>query len=150
MGLKEQLLEDMRNAMRAKDTLRRDAVRMVLAAVQNAEIAKQADLDQAGIQSLIAREIKQRRETIEMAEKGNRPELVEKESKQVEILKAYLPKQLSGEEIEAIAREVIAELGADGLGQIGSVMRAMMGKVKGQADGRLVNEIVKKLLLSAT
>lgn len=148
MGLKEQLLEDMRNAMRAKDTLRRDAVRMVLAAVQNAEIAKQADLDEEEILSLIAKEIRQRRDAIEMFAKGNRPDLVEKESEQVEILQAYLPKQLSEGEIEAIAREVVSELGASGMGDMGSVMRATLAKVKGRADGRLVNEIARKLLSS--
>ena len=148
MGLKEQLLEDMRDAMRAKDIPRRNAIRMVRAAIQNAEIAKQADLDEEEILSLIAKEIRQRRDAIEMFAKGNRPDLVEKESEQVEILQAYLPKQLSEGEIEAIAREVVSELGASGMGDMGSVMRATLAKVKGRADGRLVNEIARKLLSS--
>lgn len=148
MGLKEQLLEDMRDAMRAKDVPRKNAVRMVRAAIQNAEIAKQAELDEEEVLSLIGREIKQRRDAIEMFAQGNRPDLVEKESIQVEILQAYLPKQLSEDEIEAIATEVISEQGASGMGAMGSVMRATLPKVKGLADGRLVSEIVRRLLSS--
>lgn len=146
MGLQEQLLEDMKSAMREKDDLRKDAIRMVRAAIQNAEIAKMAPLDETEVLSLITREVKQRREALDMFVQGGRQDLVEKEAKQIEILEAYLPKQLSQAEIEALAQEVIGETGATGMGQMGPVMRAMMERIRGQADGKAVNEIVRKLL----
>lgn len=149
MGLKEQLLEDMRTAMRQKDDTRKSAIRMVRAAIQNAEIEKLAPLDEGEVLAVIGKEVKQRREALEMYAQGGRQDLVDNEAKQIAILESYLPAQMSEAEIEAMARQVMAETGATGMAQMGQVMREMMGRVKGQADGSLVNEIVKKLLSGA-
>lgn len=146
VGLKAQLFQDLKEAMKAKDDARKNAIRMVRAAIKNAEIEKQRELDQAEIQALINKEAKQRRESIEIFTKGDRPDLVEQEAAQLTVLEAYLPQQLGESEIAQIAQEVIAELGATSMADMGAVMREMMSKLRGQADGKLINKIVREQL----
>jgi uncharacterized protein YqeY len=146
MTLKEQLMSDMQDAMRNKDELRKETLRMARAAVKNAEIQRIAELDDAGVQDVLRKEIKQRRESAEEYSRANREELASKELAEVAILEAYLPQQMSPEEIEVEVKAVIGELGASGPKDMNKVMPAAMQRLKGRADGRTVNQIVTRLL----
>ncbi len=144
--LKKKINDDVRQAMKSGDTVRRSTLRMLLAAVNNAEIAKQSPLEDADILGIIAKEVKNHQESIDAFEKGNRPDLVEKETAEQAILKAYLPAQLSRGEVVAAAKEVIAAVGAAGPGDKGRVMKELMPRLKGRADGKEINEVVTELL----
>lgn len=146
MPLKEQLANDLKEAMRAGDTLRRETLRMAMAAVHNAEIQAGHPLDDARVHDVLARQVKQRRESAEEFQKGNRLDLAEKEQAEAAILQAYLPQQLSPEEIEAEARKVIEETGAKGPADKGKVMPVIIGRLKGRAEGRTINQVVSQLL----
>ena len=146
MNLQERLASDLNDAMRAKDSLRKDALRMVRAALQNAEIEVQHQLNEQEVQQLINRDIKHREEAILLLRKANRLELVQIEEASIEVLRAYLPQQLSSEQIEKAVRDIVARLGASDPGQFSAVMREAMAQLKGQADGRIVSEIVRKVL----
>lgn len=146
MGLLERLNQDLKEAMRAGDERRKLAIRAVKTAIRNAEVEKMAPLDEDEILAVIAREAKKRRDAIEEFRRGGREDLVADEEAELAVLESYLPRQLTAEEIEAHAREVIAELQAAGQPDMGSVMRRMMADLKGRADGRLVNQIVRRLL----
>ena len=146
MPLKEQLAADLKDAMRQRDQLRRDVLRLTLAALHNAEIAVGGELDEAGILDVIAKEAKRRRESIEEFGKAGRQDLVEKEEAELAILSAYLPQQASRDEIVEAARQVIQETGASGPKDLGKVMPVLMQRFRGRADGREVNEIVRELL----
>lgn len=145
-NLKDRLNEEFRQTLRNKDTLRRDVLRLILAALKNAEIARRAQLSDGDILGLIAREVKQHEESIEAFRQGNRPDLMEKEQRELTVLLEYLPKQLTREEIIAEARKAIEEAGAKGPGDKGKVMPKIVAKLKGQADGKVINEIVSELL----
>lgn len=146
MDLRERLLADLQQAMRAKDVPRREAIRMVRAAIQNSEIALQRPLTEQEIQDVIAREIKRRNEALELFRKGGRQDLVAEEEAGLRVLAEYLPQQLSREEIVEIVRGIVRELGVSGPGAMGQVMRAAMAQLKGRADGRLINEVVREVL----
>ncbi len=146
MTLKARIDTDLKAALRSGDEVRKTALRMLMAAVRNAEIAAQKELDDDGVIGLVQREIKQRRDSIEQFEKGGRADLVAKEQAEIAALEPYLPEQLSLDEIRAIAREVIASTGAAGPGDRGKVMGPLMGRVRGKADGKLVNQVVGELL----
>ncbi len=146
MTLKARIDTDLKDALRSGDEVRKTALRMLMAAVRNAEIAAQKELDDDGVIGLVQREIKQRRDSIEQFEKGGRADLVAKEQAEIAALEPYLPEQLSLDEIRAIAREVIASTGAAGPGDRGKVMGPLMGRVRGKADGKLVNQVVGELL----
>jgi len=146
MSLSDRLMEDLKQAMRQNDAMRKDAIRMVRAAIQNTEIAKQHTLDDNEVIEVIRKEVKQRQEAIAMFAQGGRQDLVEQETKQVKILEAYLPQQMSADDIAALAKQAIAAVGAKGPADMGLVMRTLMGQLKGQADGKLVNQVVQKLL----
>ena len=139
-------MADLRQALKGGDTTRRSAIRMVIAGVKNAEIAKGAPLDDAGIIDVIAREVKQRRESIAEFSKGNRQDLVAKEEAELAILFEYLPKQMSREEIVEAARGVMEQVGARGPGDKGKVMSQLMPRLKGMADGREISDVVSELL----
>ncbi|MHB9031658.1 MAG: GatB/YqeY domain-containing protein [Anaerolineae bacterium] len=141
-------MSDLREAMRANDSVRKDAIRMLRAAIINAEIAAQHPLDDAQIQQLIARDIKHREETIELLERANRSELIQIEKASIQVLQDYLPQQMNREQVEQVVQDVIIKLGATNISQLGAVMREAMAQLKGQADGRLVNEIVRHNLTS--
>jgi uncharacterized protein YqeY len=143
MTLKEHLMEDMKDAMRSGDELRRDTIRMARTAVKNAEINKMAELDDAGVQDVLRKEIKQRRESADEYEKGNRIDLADKERAEASLLEAYLPTQMGVEEIEAEVRGIIADIGSK---EMSKVMPAVMQKLRGRAEGRVVNQVVTKVL----
>ena len=146
MSLKDQLIEDLKQAMRQGDERRRSTLRLVMAAIKNAEIEKRRELDEGDLLAILAKEAKQRHESIAQFEKGGRQDLVDQENAELQILLAYLPEQWSREEIEAKARETIEEVGATSPAQMGQVMRLLMPMMKGKADGKLVNQVVRELL----
>ena len=151
MGLREQLMADLKEAMRARDEARKRTIRSVIAAIKQAETqldasGQRVSLDDAGILALIAKQAKERQESIDAFQSGGRDDLVAREEADLAILEAYLPRQLNQEEIKAEAREVIDEVGASGLQDIGKVMKPLMVRLRGRADGRLANQIVRELL----
>ncbi len=146
MGLKERLREDMKEALKAKDKVKLSTIRMINSLIKNAEIEKRGELTDEEIVQLLMKYAKQRRESIEMYEKGGRQDLVEKEKAELTVVESYLPKQMTKEEIREIVKEAIEETGASSLKDIGKVMKVVMPKVRGRADGSLVNKIVRDLL----
>ncbi len=148
MTLKEQLNADLRDAMRSGETTRRDTLRMLLSAVHNAEIQNRKDLDDAGITAVITREVKQRRESIAEFRKANRTDLVESEEAELAVLSAYLPPQMSREEIVEAAQRVIQQVGASGPADKGKVMPVIMAELRGKADGSEINAVVTEQLAS--
>jgi len=144
--LKQKLVEDLKQALRGGDKVRRSVIRLVMAAIKNAEIARQITLEDADILGVIAKEARQRRESIEAFRQGNRQDLVTQEEAELVILQQYLPQQMSREEIIAEARRVIEEVGARGPGDKGKVMPKLIAKLKGKADGREINAVVTELL----
>ena len=147
MSLRDRLTEDLKQAMKARDQLRMDVIRMIKAAVINKEVELKKDLDDAEMSRVMATLIKQRRESVEQFEKANRTELAEKERKEITIIETYLPKALSPEELEDIVASIITELGAHSLKELGAVMKAVMARLAGQAiDGKQVSDLVKAKL----
>jgi len=132
--------------MRARDELRMLVLRSLLSSMNYAEIAKQKKLDDGGVIEVIGKEIKQRKESIEAYEKGNRSDLADKEKAEMAVLQEYMPAQMGRDEIVSIVKAVIAEVGARGPGDKGKVMQKLMPQVKGKADGNEVNGIVTDLL----
>ena len=150
MNIQEQMRIDLKDALRARDKLRKNTIRMTLAALKNARVAKNADLTEGEAMAVLRKEVKQRHDAISEFRKGNRADLVAQESAEIEILERYLPQMMGRDQILSLAREVIAETGASSPRQMGQVMRALMPRVQGQADGRMVSEIVKELLASTS
>ena len=145
-NLKQKLSNDLKAAMKSGDTVKRSTLRMLMSSINNAEIAKKGQLEDSDILGIIAKEVKQHQESIASFKEGNRPDLVEKEEVEMAILQDYLPEQLSRDDIVAEAKQVIADVGAQGPGDKGKVMQQLMPKMKGKADGKLVNEVVGELL----
>ena len=145
-ALKTRVAEDVKKALKSGDTTRLSTTRMLLSAINYAEMAKQTELDDAGVVSVVAREIKQHRESIEAFKQGNRPELAAKEEAELAVLQSYMPEQMGAGEITEIVKKVIAETGAAGPRDKGKVMAMLMPQVRGKADGQQVNEIVTWLL----
>ena len=149
-GVRDQLRSDLRDAMRAKDVPRRNTIRMLEAAIKNAEIDKRgAELAESDILAILQRQVKQRRESIEQFERGGRDDLAEVERVEIAIIEHYLPRQLSREEVTVRARAVIEQVGASGPGDRGKVMGMLMRELRGEADGSLVNAVVGELLAAA-
>ncbi len=146
VGLRQKLSDDLKQAMRGGDKVRRLVIRLVMAAIKNAEISKQADLDDTDILGIIAKEVRQRRESIEAFKQGERRDLVAQEEAELTILNEYLPRQMTREEILSAARQVIERVGAQGLGDKGKVMPQLIAQLKGRADGREINAVVTELL----
>ena len=148
MALKEQLTEDMKTAMTAKEEgkLRLGVIRMVRSAVRQAEIDGKKELDDDGVAAVISKELKQRKDSLEEFKKGGRDDLVEKTEEEIKVLLAYLPEQLDEGEIRSLVKAAIEETGAASPKDMGKVMKALMPKTKGKADGKLVNNIVKEML----
>lgn len=149
MSLKERLNTDLRDALRRGEEHRKAALRMVLAALHNAEIEAGGDLDEEAILSVLAKEAKQRRESIEEFRKGGREDLVAREGAQLAVIQQYLPQQMGRDEIVEAARAVIAEVGARGPGDKGKVMPVLVSQLRGRADGREINAVVTELLTSS-
>jgi uncharacterized protein YqeY len=150
MSLKEQLQNDMALAMRQGDTLRRDTLRMLLAAIKQEEIDRQIVLDDEGTLEVLSKQAKQRRESIADAEKANRVDLIAQEQSELDIINTYLPRMMTETEIRAIATEAIKQVDANGIKDMGKVMSQLMPMVKGRADGKLVSDVVRELLLDLT
>lgn len=146
MGLKDRLQKDMQKAAKERNPLALSALRMALADIKNREIEARGELADDAILKALASMVKRRRESIELFLKGNRPELAEKEQAEIVVLESYLPKGLSEAEVEALAREAIAAAGAGAPSDMGRVMKELMPKVAGRADGKLVSEVVRRLL----
>lgn len=146
MSLSERLRQDMQKAAKERDSLALSALRMAISEIKNKEIEARGPLSDEALLKLLASMVKRRRESIEMYEQGNRPELAAKEAAEIRVLEAYLPKGLSDAEVEAVVRETVAAEGAKGPADMGRVMKALMPKVAGKADGKLVNEIVRRIL----
>ena len=143
---KQKLTDDLKQAMRDGDTVKRSVLRMLMSSINNAEIAKRADLEESDILGVIAKEVKQHQESIDSFKQGNRQDLVDKEEAEMAILQSYLPQQLTHEEILEAARHVITAVGAQGPGDKGKVMKELMPKLKGRADGKEINDVVTGLL----
>ena len=146
MSIKAQLTSDLKDAMREHDDRRRDVLRFTLAALQNAEIATRVELYEPAAMAVLAKEAKQRRDSIEEFRKADRQDLVAKEEAELAVLAPYLPEQLSREEIAQAARQAIQETGASSPQEMGKVMAVLMPQLRGRADGRQVNEVVQDLL----
>ncbi len=146
MSLKDRLLEDMKSAMKEKDTIRKSTITMVRASILQKEKDEKVKLDDAGVVGIIAKEVKQRRDSIPEFERGNRPDLVDKLNTEINILMEYLPQQLTEKEIEKIVVQTISEVGATGMKDMGKVMGALMPRLKGRADGKLINGMARKHL----
>lgn len=147
-SLKERLTKDLRQAMRDGDTTRRSVIRLLMSAIKNAEIAKRGDLEESDVLGVIAKEARQRQESIEAFKQGHRQDLVASEEAELAVIREYLPQQAGREEIMAAARQVIAEVGAEGPRDKGKVMPRLIAQFKGKADGREINAIVTELLSS--
>ena len=147
-SLKERLTGDLKQAMKGGDITRRNVIRLVMSAIKNAEIAKHADLEESDVIGVIAKEARQREESIEAFKQGGRQDLVDKEEAELAILQEYLPQQASRDEIVSAAQQIIAEVGAAGPRDKGKVMPRLIAQFKGKADGREINDIVTELLSS--
>lgn len=147
MSLHDRLTDDLKLAMKARDQLRMDVIRMVKAAVMNKELELKKDLDDAEMSRVMTTMIKQRRESIEQFEKGNRTELAAKERQEITILESYLPQAISPEQLALIVDAAIQETGAHSLKEMGAVMKAVMVRVAGQTvDGKQISELVRAKL----
>lgn len=146
MSLKDQLTQDMKEAMKAKQSERLGTIRQLRGAIKNKEIERQQELDDEAILGVIGTLVKQRREAAQMYRDNDRPELADKEEAELEVLQQYLPAQLSEDELRTIVGEVIAEIGATSIKDMGKVMPRIMAKTKGAADGKIVNQIVREHL----
>ena len=146
--LKQKLTDDLKQALRDGDKVKRSVIRLVMSAIKNAEIARQAELDDGSILGVIAKEVRQRLESIEAFNQGNRQDLVAQEEAELAILQRYQPEQLTREEVIVEARRVIEEVGAQGPADKGKVMSKLIAQLKGKADGREINAVVTELLSS--
>jgi len=146
MALKERLDQDLKAAMREKAQLKLDTIRMLKSAIKYREIELMKPLDDAGVLSVIASEIKRRRDSVEQYRAGNRPELAEKEEREIALLQGYLPTQLSEDEVRAKVDEAVAKVGAQGPKDMGAVMKALLPEVQGRAEGKVVSDLVKARL----
>lgn len=146
MTIKEKLQQDMKTAMKAKDTARLSTIRMINSAIKNKEIDARGELSDTDVEAVIVSAVKQRRDSVEQFKAGNRQDLVDKEEAEIQVLMGYLPEQMGEDDIKKIVAEAIAEAGAQSAKDMGKVMKVLMPKVKGKADGGLVNRIVKESL----
>lgn len=146
MSLSERLNEDMKQAMKSQDKFKLSVIRMVKASIKNLEIDQHKTLDDNEVLDVLSREIKQRKDSLQEFKQAGRDDLVQKLEAEVAILMEYMPQQLSEEEIKVIVQQTIQEVGATSKADMGKVMGALMPKVKGRADGKLVNQLVQQSL----
>lgn len=145
MSLKKSLMDDYKASIKDKDRTKKNTIMMIRAAIKQKEVDERVEILDTDIIEIISKQLKEKRMAIEEFNKGNRQDLVDLTNTEIEILLHYLPKQLSEEEIEKIVRETIEEINARSMKDIGIIMKSVMPKVKGKADGRMVNEAVKKI-----
>ncbi|MCB0102060.1 MAG: GatB/YqeY domain-containing protein [Anaerolineales bacterium] len=146
MSTKEKLNEQMKNAMKSGDELRKRTIRMVLAAIKQVEVDKRADLDDMAVSALIQKEVKNRREALEEAKKANRADLAADNEAEIKVLEEFLPKAMPAEELRALVEAAIAETGAAAPSDMGKVMKIVMPKVAGRAPNDMISSAVKELL----
>lgn len=146
MSLKQQLTDAMKQAMKAKDTLRLSTVRMVLAAIKNREIEQRGDLDDEAVIGVLSSLVKQRKESVQLYQEGNRPELAEKEQAELAVLREFLPAPLSEAEVVALIEQAVAETGAASMKDMGKVMKIVSAQTRGRADGKQVSDLVRARL----
>ena len=146
MSIKEQLKAALVEAMKAKDTIRKNTIQMARAAILQIEKDQLTELDDNGVIEVLAREVKKRKDVLPDYERSGRDDLVADLNREIEVLMAYLPEQLTESEVEEIVRAAITETGASGMKEMGKVMAAVMPRTKGRADGKLVNALVRKFL----
>ncbi|MBQ2680272.1 MAG: GatB/YqeY domain-containing protein [Firmicutes bacterium] len=146
MALKEQLFVDLKEAMKAKDTTRKNTIQLIRAGVLQIEKDSQTELDDSGVFDVIVKELKKRRDALADFEKANRTDLIDETNREIEVLLGYLPEQLSEDELREIIRETITETDAHSMKDMGKVMKALTPKIKGKADNKLVSGFVKEML----
>lgn len=146
MGLKDRIQQDLMDAIRQHDAERASVLRLLKADIRNEEIAQQRELDEKELQGVLVKAAKQRRESIEAYGAGGRDDLVVAEERELQMIESYLPRQLTEEQLRPIVAQAIRELGAQGMGDIGLVMKHLMTELRGQADGRLINSLVREAL----
>jgi len=146
MSLKEQLKNDMKAAMRAKEIVKRDTIRAINTMIKQIEVDERKELSDGDIIALMQKAIKQRNEAIEQYQSAGRDDLVAKEQGEIDVINLYMPKQLSDEELEEALKAIIAEVGASSMKDMGKVMGAAKSKIGAGADGKRINETVKKIL----
>ena len=146
MDLKERIKNDLKDSMKNGDVISRSVLRLLNTDIKNAEIEEQKELSDIEVIKIISRSIKKRNDSIEQYKKGNRVDLAESEEKELEVLKKYMPAQMNKEEINVLVKETIRELKASGASDFGKVMKEVMQKTKGMADGKIVSMIVKEEL----
>ncbi len=144
--LKDRIREDMKDAMKKREENRLRALRLLMSAIKNFEIAEGREAVDEDVQSIVLKEMKKRQEAIEAYEKAGRDDLAQQERKELEVLSAYAPRMMSEDEIRAEALKAIGETGASSPRDVGKVMRLLMPRIKGRADGKVVNRIVLELL----
>ena len=144
--LKDQLTQDMKSAMKQKEQVRLSTIRLVRAAMKNREIELGEELNDEEVIKVISTLVKQHKDSIEQFQKGGRDDLVEKEQAELEILESYLPQQLSEENVKALVKEAIEAVSATSMKDMGKVMKYIMPKVQGRADGKVINQLVKEHL----
>lgn len=146
MSLSERLNEDMKQAMKSQDKFKLSVIRMVRASIKNIEIDQRRTLSDSEVLDVLNREIKQRRDSLQEFEKAGRSDLADGLKAELDVLAVYMPQQLSEEEVKAIVQQTIQEVGASSKADMGKVMGALMPKVKGRADGKLINQLVQQSL----
>ena len=146
MSLKDKLMDDLKSAMKDKDTVRKNAVQMVRASVLQVEKDNKLTLDDEGVIEVVAKEVKKRKDVLPEYEKSGRQDLIDELTREIEVLMVYLPQQMSEEEIEVLVIDAIAQTEAKSMKDIGKVMAVIMPKTKGKADGKVINNFVKKHL----
>jgi len=146
MNIKTQLNDSMKDAMKSGDEIRKRTVRMVLAAVKQAEVDKRTELDDTAVIALLQKEVKNRRESLEEAKKAERADLIEANQAEIAVLEVFLPKAMPEEELKAIVQAAIAETGASAMSDMGKVMKIVMGKVAGRAPNDKISATVRELL----
>ncbi|UWD50307.1 GatB/YqeY domain-containing protein [Clostridioides difficile] len=146
MSLKQKLQEDLKSSMKNKDAVRKSVVTLIRASIKQYEVDNRTELDEEGIIDVIAKQLKQRRDALVEFEKAGREDLIKETEAEIEVLKEYLPQQLSEEELEEIVKCTISEVGATSMKDMGKIMSVIQPKVKGRADGKLINKLVKQNL----
>jgi len=146
MSIKQDLQDALKEAMKAGQDLRKTTLRMALASIKNAEVEARGELDDDLILNLLQKEVKARQETIEGAQQAKRPDLIEKAEAEIAVVSEFLPQPLSQEELRALVAETISESGASSLSDMGRVMGLLMPKIRGKADGKEANQLVRELL----
>ncbi len=146
MSIKQQLENDIKEAMRAKDELRKRALRSALSSIRLAEVEKGGELDDAGVMAVLQKEIKSRHETIADAERAGRADMLAEAQAEIKVLESYLPQPFSPEELEQLARQAIQEVGATSPKEMGQVMKVLMPQLQGRASGAEASQVVRRLL----